>query len=549
MLRETTKSPFWSVGRIGCALGCIAFLLVLGTLAGPGITVDEPLDVRPGRTYVATLRAKGLRFFDPEVVDGVYRDNAEHPPLGRWLLGVASTLGEPFEVILRGPDPVGVYVRSGRLAPAAAFAILVAIVSIAAGRRYGPAAATGAGLSLILMPRLFAHAHLAALDSFVALFWTAALLSAERALRSARPTLAMAGAGVSWSLILLTKIHGWLLPPLVLVWTFRQLPIRRAVPAFAAWTGVGIALFVLGWPWLWYEPRRLVAYLNTGVVRSTIHVQYFHHVYADRDVPWHYPWVYFAVTVPVAFQVLGAIGIAQAWRNRRSEQFLILCAGAIGLFLMVFSTRVPVYDGERLFLPAFPLWAIFIGRGFETLWFWTATRRLSRLIAVAAIAIPTLWAQSIHPFGLSYHNELVGGLRGAERLGLELTFWGDAVDGVLLQRLVQEAAPSASAALAPTLAPGQGLYATTLAMAKQHVILRDEAAASSADWVAIYRRQAYWKPEIVKLTRSPAVFLRTRDGVWLSGLWKRDGEITNRGGAKSSDNARSDEVSKFFRKN
>ncbi len=35
---------------------------------------------------------------------------------------------------------------------------------------------------------------------------------------------------------------------------------------------------------------------------------------------------------------------------------------------------------------------------------------------------------TIHPFGLSYYNLLVGGLPGAERLGLELTYWGDAVD-------------------------------------------------------------------------------------------------------------------------
>ena len=42
---------------------------------------------------------------------------------------------------------------------------------------------------------------------------------------------------------------------------------------------------------------------------------------------------------------------------------------------------------------------------------------------------------TLHPFGLSYYNLLVGGLPGAERLGLELTYWGDAVDGPLLDRL------------------------------------------------------------------------------------------------------------------
>ena len=68
------------------------------------------------------------------MVDRVFRDNAEHPPLGRWLLGIASMLGEPFEVLLKGPDPTGSYVLAGRLAPALAFGVLVGL-SLAVARR------------------------------------------------------------------------------------------------------------------------------------------------------------------------------------------------------------------------------------------------------------------------------------------------------------------------------------------------------------------------------------------------------------------------------
>ena len=110
-------------------MGVFAGLAVLLTLDGPGLTIDEPLDVRPGRTYVEVLRAQGWRFFDRTVVDRVFRDNAEHPPLGRWLLGIASELGEPIEVLWKGPDPTGHYVLAGRMAPALAFAALVCLVT------------------------------------------------------------------------------------------------------------------------------------------------------------------------------------------------------------------------------------------------------------------------------------------------------------------------------------------------------------------------------------------------------------------------------------
>ena len=108
-------------------------------------------------------------------------------------------------------------------------------------------------------------------------------------------------------------------------------------------------------------------------------MQYFGQVYADRDVPWHYPWFYFAVTVPVGLHLLGAWGLVRGWRDRRADPFPLLLAGSIALFLVVFSTRVPVYDGERLFLVVFPLWAILIGRGFASAWEWARGRPALRV--------------------------------------------------------------------------------------------------------------------------------------------------------------------------
>ena len=63
-------------------------------------------------------------------------------------------------------------------------------------------------------------------------------------------------------------------------------------------------------------------------------VQYFGQVIADRDVPWHYPWFYFAVTVPLGLQILGGLGLIRAWRNRRADAFPLLLAGTIATFLI-----------------------------------------------------------------------------------------------------------------------------------------------------------------------------------------------------------------------
>ena len=166
------------------------------------------------------------------------------------------------------------------------------------------------------------------------------------------------------------------------------------------------------------------------------------------------------------------------------------------VFLGLFSTRVPVYDGERLFLHVFPAWALLIGFGFGWLWDHRLPTPRRRIALGAFLLAQSFGLVALHPFGLSYYNGLVGGLPGAERLGLELTYWNDPVDQVLLDRLAREATPGASAALVPTLYPGQGILTTNRALARRGIILQDEEEATRAEWIVLSRRTAYWRPEI-----------------------------------------------------
>jgi 4-amino-4-deoxy-L-arabinose transferase-like glycosyltransferase len=373
------------------------------------------------------------------------------------------------------------------------------------------------------MPRVFAHAHLAALDTFLSLFWNAALFAGVRATAPNARTRTIIAAGAIWSLALLTKIHGWLLLPILAVWALTQLNWRRACATMAAWAAIGASCFLAAWPWLWFETwTRLKDYLGTSVRRATIFVEYFGAVMPDGGVPWHYPWVYFAVTVPIGLHLLGAYGLATSWSRRREDPFPWLLIGTVLVFLGLFSTRIPVYDGERLFLNVFPAWAMLSGVGLGRLWKRLSAVRLARCGLVLFLAAQGYGVWALHPFGLSYYNLLAGGLRGAERTGLELTYWNDAVDEILLNRLASEMQPGERAALVPTLYAGQGVLTTNRALARREVILQDDDSAVSADWVVLSRRQAYWKPDFLARLRSAGgsqVFTRTRQGVWLSALW------------------------------
>jgi 4-amino-4-deoxy-L-arabinose transferase-like glycosyltransferase len=527
---NATSSGFWSPNRLAAGLGTLAGLSVLLTLGDPGITVDEPLYVRPGRMFVSTLWSKGWHFFDRDVVADVFRDNAEHPPLGRWILGTASTLGEPFDAFLGGPDTFSVH--AGRLAPALAFAILVGLISHTTAVRYGNPSGFGAGIALLLMPRMFAHAHLGALDTLLCLFWTAALITAERALNSTRTPAWMLLAGMVWGLAILTKIHAWLLPPILLVYTLSCDRSPRRIGALAIWGVAGLVVFFAGWPWLWYDTiDRLRAYWGSNVDRTAILVQYFGRIYKDRDVPWHYPWFYFAATVPVGLHVLGALGSVRAWRMHTTDSFPLLVGGSIVAFLILFSTNVPAYDGERLFLVAFPLWSILIGLGFGMAWQWAGMRLARRLVLLTLLAGQGYGLVALHPFGLSYYNALVAGLPGAERLGLELTYWGDAVDRVLLDELAHTARRGQTASLIPTLHHLQPQASMTPSLFLLQSDFLREADAPRTDWLVVYRRPSYWNRDLPAMIGSGnPIAVRSRQGVWLSAVWPRVNQPADAGG-------------------
>ena len=116
---------------------------------------------------------------------------------------------------------------------------------------------------------------------------------------------------------------------------------------------------------------------------------------------------------------------------------------------------------------------------------------------------------------------LTGGLPGAQRLGLELTYWSDAVDHVLLDRLAAEIRPGQGRHWPDTLSRA-GDLTTTAALVRRDVVLQDDEAAKGSEWVVISRRRAYWKPDLTARLESgmgQRIFTRNRQGVWLSALW------------------------------
>lgn len=438
---------------------------------GPGLTLDEVFNVVSGVDQWRALRDHGFSLWtDPlreQVLGEASSYNPDHPPLGRLWIGLVH------DAVLHVYPPVSLpdqtIIACGRFASGLAFGMTVLLVGLFAGGMSGRVASWLAPLSLCLMPRVFAHAHLAALETCIGLAFTATVLFVAWRWSSSRrvPTwVSVTLAGLLFGAALLTKIQAILLPLPVAVWALWQWR-WRAVPLLLLAGVVAGIVFLLGWPWLWIDPVSHVReYFARTTDRPVVHCWYFARQYADTEVPWHYPFVMTAITTPLVWLILGAVGVTdwfRTWRKSRrvgaettpATASIALLLLTIGFVLVFFALPgVPVYDGDRLFLVIFPLGAVLVGAGAEACWRFLAERkqrRLGVLLLGVACLIPAWSSAALHPLQLSYYNLAVGGLRGAERLGMERTYWRDSLTRTFAREVAEAVPEGATIDLAPVL--------------------------------------------------------------------------------------------------
>jgi hypothetical protein len=529
---------------------CVGILLTLdpagaypGAPQGPGLTIDESFNVQQGVRLVIGLRYYAAGQVTLREVFGDADELGEqaplgyhlpdHPPLGRLLIGLGHELTAAVCPPADAPSPF--ITACARTAPAFAFAVLVGMLGYVAGRWYGPASGVVAALAVVLMPRLFGHAHLAALETFIGLTYAAAVLCVAHLWTAhGPPSYKTAGwTGVVFGLALLTKIQAVLLPIPIALWAVWHYRSRAVVPVLI-WGGAGLLIFFAGWPWLWFDPiEHLREYFGRTTDRVQLHTWYFGARYADRAVPWHYPAVMFLTTVPVGLHLLGGWGLfAEKCRACRQSREQVLLAAMLVPLLVFSLPGVAVYDGARLFLVVFPLWAVFIGRGGGLVWEWLIQKHSNRTATVALgvfLLAQAYGLVALAPCHLSYYNLFVGGLRGADRLGLEPTYWGDGITRSLLEETAARVPAGATVYVAPVMHQFQ-----LKEMENQSPILRRHAielrpfdaalgSGTSADarYVLFFRRLADLPDSITPLPFNARLLAEVRrEGVQLAALYE-----------------------------
>jgi hypothetical protein len=254
-----------------------------------------------------------------------------------------------------------------------------------------------------------------------------------------------------------TLVPGAILAAPFLVWLFRRLLSRIyhnhpvwgvERPALEIWTGMLAFAPVVGWlgnPAWWREtlPRMAHYYAISTARRGVlpdIQVLYWGQTY-EYSLPWHNAWTLIGITVPASILVASIIGLVLCIPRFSIDRVPLFFFVNFVTLPIIRMLPTPAHDGVRLFLPTFLFLAAFAGWG--TIGLANLLSRGSRLFAplfrcaLTGLVLGPAASQlvAIHPFELSYYNELIGGPRGAWKAGFELSYWYDAIDAQALAEL------------------------------------------------------------------------------------------------------------------
>lgn len=463
----------------------LAFIISVGYLTLLMITEKDIGYARDEGFYFSAARNYGEWFkklinepkkaVTKREVDKHWRENHEHPSFMKTLFALSRIIfyeklkltGEAFSLRLPG------------MIMATILIYFVFIFGSELGSRW---IGFLSSLFLAFLPRFFYHAHLCCFDVPISTLWFLTTYSFLKSLNSLKWSLL---TSILWGLSLETKLNSFFIPVVMVTYyiilklneikfdfiinnTINEKPKEKfrfptaillpPIPVvFILMLIVSPLLFILLWPWLWYDTiQRLGGYLSFHLHHPYYNIEFLGINYFTPPFPFSYPFVMTLFTIPFVTMVFSVTGIIlrvyYAIKPKAKDPIkspypkldLFLFLNLFIPMLIIALPTTPIFGGTKHWMPSWPYIAIFGGIGF---YYWLnfiisklhiifdrygikekkaslLSFNIGMILSFLIITPSIIQTKGSHPFALSHYTMLSGESPGAATLGMNRQFWG-----------------------------------------------------------------------------------------------------------------------------
>lgn len=405
-------------------------LITYFTLEDYGVTWDEGFGYFPAaKSYYKWFRKP--RYNTIEKYWGV---NNEQPPLNKIIAGFSWYIFH---------DKLGMTnIKSFRISIILIIFLFLFYLFRFVNELYGRWVAVFVVTAFFTLPRIFYHMHVVALDYTISAIWFFTIYAYIKGFNSYRMIII---SSVLMGIGFAAKLNAFFIYiPLLFYWLLyygKDLPNLRlfrnwqrfisSVSKLIPFLFIPFLVFFILWPWLWQKTFQMIyEYLHFHSSHGYIPTYYFGKTY--KNAPWHYPLVMTILTIPVIVLIPMFVGIVRSFFEPHRRIKLFLLFNAVFPILLISIPSIPKYDGIRLWMPAFSFLCIFCGIGLKYL---IEKVRWKRFFVTVYLLLFGISAYNglirYHPYQVVYYNELIGGVSGAYKIGMETDYWGSAFKGTL----------------------------------------------------------------------------------------------------------------------
>ncbi len=356
----------------------------------------------------------------------------DHPPLGRYLYGIASS----FDIQNFDKNGIPIYnydYTYARLVSIFLSTLSVLLVALFGWKYISPFVGITAGIILAMLPTFLGYSQLATLESLVMFFFTASVFLFINLLHKfSYKNLILTGIFTGLALgVKQTNIFIYpLFAAIYFLWYFlkdkKNKPnfIREIIfPLFLIFT-ISVITFILLWPTALLNLNDAIAIEKAMWFSSEVKLPppevFFGRLMLVPIV--YYP-VYFLITTPFLVIILFLIGMKAIDIRKKFVLYAVLLWFTLPFFQSLYPFK---QHGLRYIIQVYAPLALIAAIGFESIFGMFKNKFKIKYIAIfALIAYLLIILRNITPYYLDYFNILPGGVNGVYNSKLfQIGWWG-----------------------------------------------------------------------------------------------------------------------------